>query len=407
MITLRSPVKRGAAIAVEGALRLAAPLIVAGRRSAGAIPPSSRVLLVRCDHIGDAAMATAALEPIREALQPAALDVLAGPWAAPLFRDHPLVDDVITFAAPWWLAARGATWREQLRGWGALPALIRELRSRRYDVGLDPRGDLRQVLMFLALGGCRERVSSDRTGGAALLTRCWSYVDDVHEVEKNIAVAGMVAAPDGSSPRLSPPLLTPLPADVESALDALPSHGGIVALGTRASMPSKSWSTEAAVGFVRALCDTLEVDVAYVGGPGDRAAGEAVRAAVPGRVVNLAGRCSVAESLTVLRRARVAVCVDSGPMHMAALVGTPVVALFGPTPSARYAPWTDRRVVLTGQACACRWSRCELTPDGESECLARIHPRSVVAAVVELLDGAPAALSRQVVARTVHVPQPS
>ncbi|HKC42117.1 MAG TPA: hypothetical protein VKC15_21420, partial [Gemmatimonadales bacterium] len=97
-------------------------------------------------------MATAVLGPLRRHLQPERLDVLAGPWAAAVFRTHPAVDEVIEYAAPWWCAARGMPRRARMEGWSRLPRIVWTLRSRHYDIAIDLRGDLRHILFFLALG---------------------------------------------------------------------------------------------------------------------------------------------------------------------------------------------------------------------------------------------------------------
>src|SRR5690242_2902510 len=120
MIPMKSRRKRAAAMAIDGLLRVLAPLLLRTFASS-AIPPNPRVLLIRCDHLGDAAMATAALEPLRLSLNPSRIDVLAAPWAAPLFQSLPAVEDVIVVATPWWLAARGASLRSQLEAWLSLP----------------------------------------------------------------------------------------------------------------------------------------------------------------------------------------------------------------------------------------------------------------------------------------------
>ena len=123
MIRLRSPWKRAAALAADATLGAIAPLLTSGSRSA-IMPPAPRVLLVRCDHIGDAAMASAVLGPLRDALHPSQLDVLTGPWAADLFRAHPHVDDGVTFATPWWCAARGATVGARVVGYHREPVAL-------------------------------------------------------------------------------------------------------------------------------------------------------------------------------------------------------------------------------------------------------------------------------------------
>jgi len=72
--------------------------------------------------------------------------------------------------------------------------MIRQIRAARYDVGIDLRGDLRQITFFLALGGMPIRVSSDRTGGARLLTHVWPHDAALHDVEKNLAMASLLGA---------------------------------------------------------------------------------------------------------------------------------------------------------------------------------------------------------------------
>src|SRR5258708_39005219 len=100
MIQMRSRWKRIVAIGVDTILEMLAPILTNRSQSAG-VPASPRVLVIRCDHIGDAAMATAVLGPLRDALQPATLDVLASPWASAVFEGHAKVDRVLSFGTPW------------------------------------------------------------------------------------------------------------------------------------------------------------------------------------------------------------------------------------------------------------------------------------------------------------------
>src|SRR5262249_47224458 len=174
-------------------------------KTAPQIPDRPRVLVVRCDHIGDAVMATSVLKPLRDALNPSKLDILAAPWAAQIFECHPAVDEVLSFATPGWSAARGASPGERLRAWAALPSMIRGIKSRRYDVGIDLRGDLRQIALFLRLGGMPIRVSSDRTGGRTLLTHVWTNDPALHEVEKDAAIAAPLRAAGPLRPHLPLP----------------------------------------------------------------------------------------------------------------------------------------------------------------------------------------------------------
>ena len=348
-----------------------------GSRSAG-IPPSPRVLLIRCDHIGDAAMATAVLGPLREALRPSTLDVLAAPWASAVFESHPMVDRVLSFSAPWWSAARGATLSDRTRQWTRLPGIIGRIRRGRYDVGIDLRGDLRQITFFLALGGMPVRASSDRTGGRRLLTHVWSFDEGLHEVQKNFAIASLLGAT--AVPRLEIAVSDAEPAWLPALLSRCGHERGYVAFALRGSAARRSWPA----AHARTVADLLRAQMGlasvYVGGGSEEGFGEDVLDGANEGIVNLAGKTTLSEMIAVLRGAKATVAVDSGPMHLAAGVGSPVVALFGPGDPAKCRPWSDRaRVLAVNAPC------CELR-DGAGECMRQIEPQRVFEAVRDLLD---------------------
>src|SRR5258705_8557472 len=115
MIEMRSRWKRRLAMAADRLLALSAPLLVS-RIAPPRLPSHPRILLIRCDHIGDAVMATAVLGPLRRHLQPERLYVLAGPCAAAVFRTHPAVDEGIQYAAPRCSALLGIPRRARLDG---------------------------------------------------------------------------------------------------------------------------------------------------------------------------------------------------------------------------------------------------------------------------------------------------
>jgi ADP-heptose:LPS heptosyltransferase len=323
------------------------------------------VLLVRCDHIGDAVMATAVLRPLREALDPERLDVLAAPWSASVFEGNPAVDEIITYAAPWWLAARGTgtgtgagARAARRRAWMELPGVIRNLRARRYDIAIDLRGDLRQILCFLLLGGASERVSSDRTGGAELLTKVWPYNHALHEVEKDMAVAALLGA--RGTPALDVPINVPIhvpinaPINVPAAvsfdrdprLHDAAGPAGLLAMAVGARESSRAWPPDQAAELARLARTRLGLGTVILGGPNDRPAAATIVAKAGVPVLSLAGATTARQTVAIFAASTVAVCTDSGPMHLAAAAGVPLVALFGPGDPGQSRPWSDRAVVV-------------------------------------------------------------
>jgi ADP-heptose:LPS heptosyltransferase len=381
MIRMRSPRKRTAALVIDAVLARLAPLLTVGQSSA--IPVSPRILLVRCDHIGDAAMATAVLQPLRDALRPSRLDVLAAPWASPVFETHPLVDRVLSVSAPWWSAARGARWPDRVLQWARLPGIVRLIRAQGYDVGIDLRGDLRQITFFLALGGMPVRVSSDRTGGRRLLTHVWPFDDSLHEVQKNLAVAALLGA--SGHPRMDVVATDSMPALLRSSLEMPDFAREYVVFALRGSALTKSWTPAGAAEVADLLRDQMGLGSVYVGGSADDAFARAFVEAARATVINLAGRTTLEETIAVLRGAKATIAVDSGPMHLAAGVGSPVVALFGPTDPSVFRPWSDRvRIVSHNAPCGCDAEQCNVRP-GVGDCMRQIGAERVFNAVREVV----------------------
>ena len=165
-------------------------------------------------------------------------------------------------------------------------------------------------------------------------------------------------------------------------------EGGYVALcpGARYGA-AKQWPLERYIGLAARLARETDAHGVVVGAAAEQAAGEAIVAAAPGRWISACGAGSLRWSAELLRRARVAVSNDSGAMHLAAAVGTPVVALFGPTDPRWTGPrGVGHRVVREPQPCTpCFHRRCPL---GEpAPCMAAIDVSTVFAAVVARLGG--------------------
>jgi ADP-heptose:LPS heptosyltransferase len=328
-------------------------------------------------------MATGVLSTLRDTLRAERLDVLAAPWAAAVFARHPAVDTVLEFATPWWIAARGGPRRERIVSWLNLVQIIRTIRAADYDIGVDLRGDLRQILCFLVLGRVPARVSSNRTGGAFLLTHVWDYDPSLHEVERSAAIASTLGV--RVQPRLDVTMGEGLPAEIARQLDEWPS--GFLALSLHGRVPKKGWPRDHAVSLVEAAFHELGLPSVYIGGPEERLFADALRLQSRTPLLNAAGSTSLAQSFTILRRAQAGVMVDSGPMHLAAAANLPLVALFGPEDPKQFRPWTDRAVVLeSGAPCGCLHRTCDHAPPGPGACMRRVAPERVLGALRDILQ---------------------
>jgi ADP-heptose:LPS heptosyltransferase len=198
----------------------------------------------------------------------------------------------------------------------------------------------------------------------------------VPEPERALAVATAAgfAPPAGDRGRLA--VRRPLP-----DTSALTGPGRYVVLHPGTSVPARAWPEDRWAGTARRL-HRHGVHVVVTGGPGDAR----LTAAVAGGVAcDLGGRTTLPELADVLDRAEAAVVANTGPAHLAAAVGTPVVSLFAPTvPAARWAPYGVPVELLGDQQAPCLDTRATRCPVPGHPCLAAVTPDDVLAALDRL-----------------------
>ena len=331
--------------------------------------PSGRALVVRLDSLGDVVVCGPAVRAV--AAGAAHVTVLAGPRGADAARLLPGVDDVLVFDAPW-ISPEGRPVDP-----AAVAALVERLRGR-YDAALVLTSFHQSALpaaLLLRLAGVPwiAAVSTDFPG--TLLDVRLPEPPDAPEPERMLAVAagaGWALPPgDDGALRLRPEL---------PVVGGLPERYVVVHPG--ADAPARAYPAELWAGVVGALArDGMPVVVT------GSAAERGVTAAVAGSDgLDLGGRLDVARLAAVIAGADAIAVGNTGPAHLAAAVGTPVVSLFSPVvPLVRWAPHTAARIVLGDQTAACAGSRARLCPLPGHPCLADVPPTVVAAAVRDLV----------------------
>jgi len=158
-----------------------------------------------------------------------------------------------------------------------------------------------------------------------------------------------------------------------------------IALAPCSRWPTKNWPAARFIAAARAIREQTNATFFLVGAPEDGFVCDEIAVALGDGAVNLCGQTSLVELGSVLTEMDLALTVDSGPMHIAAAVGVPVLALFGPTDPQRTGPYGPQHRVLsaTDDTCAkCYSDRCKR---GEVLCMERIHPGDVATAALEML----------------------
>ncbi len=289
-------------------------------RQERALPALRRILVVRTDRIGDVVLSTPVLQALRGAYPNAYCAVMVGPAARDVVEGNPFVDEVLVYDKD-----------GSHRGWLASMRFALSLRRRRFDAAfiLHPTNRVHLIVFF---AGIRLRFGYNRKLGFLLNRRLAhaKHLGEKHELDYNLDVverAGLT--------RERPPLYMPFsPAAEEWARQVLEGAGigpgeRVLALHPGASCRSKRWPAERFAEAAEALMRTYRLKTVIVGGRQDAASAAGIAGRLGPGALNLCGRTSVAQLASVLRRCALLISNDSGPVHVASAVNTPVVSIFG------------------------------------------------------------------------------
>lgn len=273
-----------------------------------------------------------------------------------------------------------------LKGWLSQVPL---LRAERFDLVVDLQGLFRSAAIgWLSGSPLLVGFANGREGSPWLYSRRVPVPQlEMHAVDRYLLVAKAVGAVGSGAPEFR----FRIPQADHDEVDRLLSRSGVtpgtswVAMNVSARWPTKRWP---AASFAE-VADRLQQEgcgaVVMIGGPDERADVAAVSGMMKTPAINLAGSTTVGLLPALLSKASLLITNDSGPMHIAAAAGTPVVALFGPTSAVLTGPYGAGHRVLTGQVpCSPCFSRvCRHSP--EMECLHLIKPNNVAEAARHVL----------------------
>ncbi len=326
-------------------------------------------LVIQTAFLGDVVLTTPLLSELARRDGP--VDVVTTPAAAPLLEHHPAIRRVLRYDK------RGAD-----RGTGGVWRLARALRAHRYDRAVIPHRSSRSAALAL-LAGIPERIGFAGAPAALTYTARIPRPARGHEADRLLALAWPTVVP------LPPPVSLGLTDADRAEADAwLATHGvgsGFVALAPGSIWGTKRWP------YYADLAARLDRPVVVVGGPEDIPLAATVVGAAPSRAHSSAGALSLRGSAALLARAGALVSNDSAPLHLATAVGTPVVALFGPTiPEFGFGPRGAKTATLGLDGLACR--PCSrhgpmICPLGHHRCMRDLAVDTVAAALAGISTG--------------------
>jgi lipopolysaccharide heptosyltransferase I len=307
-----------------------------------------RLLIVRLGSLGDVIHAIPAVAALRAAHPSARIDWLIDPKYVDLLR---LVEGIDTLVP---LDTRS--------GVAALVRVIAGLRRARYDAVVDLQGLVKSAVLARAAGG-RRTIGLPREHLREGLARFF-YGEtpdpgrDPHVVRKSLALMRALGVENA---RISFPLRVG-DTKVSEAVVAGFGSGPFALINPCAAWPNKRWPTNRFGRLAERMYSRLGLRSLVLWGPGEQAvASEVVSAS--GGAARVSPPTAIADLCAIAKRAALMVSGDTGPLHLAAAVGTPVVALFGPTFPERNGPWSHADITVSrAKRCVCHYERqCRLS----------------------------------------------
>lgn len=334
-----------------------------------------RVLVARLDSMGDVLITGPA---VRAVAREAEVVMLCGPRGAAAAALLPGVAEVLVWDAPWIADPAPAATDEHI---GRLRELIAAADVSEAVILTSFHQSPLPLALILRLAGVpRIAGASVDYAGPLLDVRLRPGEDlpeDIPEVERALAIA----AAAGFAPEEDRRMRVATPPDMSELTGADP----YIVLHPGAAVDARRWPPE---HFARTAALLVEVGrrVVVTGSAGEQDLVDLVVAAAPG-AVDLAGDLELSQLAGVLAGADVVIVGNTGPAHLAAAVGTPVVSLFSPVvPAIRWAPYGVPVALLGDQEAACRGSRARNCPVPGHPCLAGVAPEEAAAAAIRLAD---------------------
>jgi heptosyltransferase I len=332
--------------------------------------PPQRILFILLGAIGDVIRALPLLTRVRRAYPSAHITWAVEPAAAPLLDYHPALNDVLLY--------------HRSRGPRAFFPFLQHVRHQHFDLVLDLQRHLKSGIVSF-WSGAPTRIGFHRQN-----TKEGNWLFNTHTIDaipdfslklgQYLTFAEALGLPnDGISFDLR--LRPEEEQRVDTLLAETPRPFAAFFLGSR--WPSRFWFPQATAEVAQALQQEYGVGVVLIGGQSEVAFAHQVCAATREKLTNLSGKTTLRDLIGIFSRARLTMGPDSGPMHLAAATGVPVISLWGATSPIRSAPWGSEAFVLQGPA-ACSPCYTRHCPIGRA-CMQRITPDHVMQKAREIL----------------------
>ena len=343
-----------------------------------------RILVIRYRFLGDTILTVPFLRNLRRHYPAARIDVLVGPQSGLVLQGCPYINNLIEFDT--------TRFHKYDQGEGEKKSFfsyVKSLRAERYDTVFVLKRSFSSTLLAY-LSGAKERIGYGGGLKSMLLTTSVLWNKNKHEVESTLDVLRQDNIPVVDNYLEAWTTREEIFA-AKAALSELDSKLMIdkqkyLLIHAAAAHPDKMYPKAAWAKIIQTLHDQHGFTPVLSGAPTDAKLNEDIIDLAGVNCLNLAGKLSIRESMALYKLMQLSICVDSGPAHLSAAVGTPTLAIFGPTDPQRWRPFGPVHGAIFDDQLFCRPCNYHKTCDDRRQCLTELDPQAVIKAAFVVLD---------------------
>ena len=342
------------------------------------------ILIIKLSAIGDVVHSLPFLEVLRDRFPSSRIDWVVEEDAGGIVEGHPDINQLIIFHRKSWLK-RFSDKGEYIKVGKEVANLLKELKKRKYDIVVDVQGLFKSgILTFLARGKRKIALTGGREGSFIFVHERVAIPDpDMHALDRYLCIARYLGATNfvwnGQIP-----IYDKDKRYVNNLLGEIGNNNTLVAVNPIAKWASKLWELNRFASLADKIKEKLGAEVIFTGSGNDKKAIDNILSVMKTEALNLSGKTSLKELAYLYQRCAIVISTDTGPMHVASAMGSPVViALFGPTSPLKTGPYgAKHRVIKAGIGCSpCFKKRCD-----DMSCMEKITVDMIFDTVKEVIS---------------------
>lgn len=332
------------------------------------------ILVIRTAYIGDVVMTMPILKPLKEKFPGSRISFLTSTPAGEVLKNNPYLDDVITYDPFWFYPTEKKKYLEFIKG----------LKKRSFDLVIESRGDIRELLFLVWPLKARFKLSYDFGGGGYLLTDIVPYHGLKHKVEYHFDMIRYLGCDIGDLD-WGVYLTEGEKNKVREILEKNSIRKPFISVHPGARIPLKRWMADRYAKLCDRLIEDYGLPLIMLGAKGERNIVDEILREMRHRPTDLVGALTLRELSGILSESALFICNDSSPMHIAASMKTPTVAIFGPSKSVETAPYGNvNRIVEKDYPCRCHCDESSCRNKRFHGCMRDIEVEDVLSAVGEI-----------------------